>query len=338
VEGSPEATLSVAPVSVPIGTGRAPVSLVVVNYGNHHLAGNLLRSLANHPDRALIHEVVIVDNGYPEMGDSRATLSSLEMPFPIRFRQHHGHSYSESINLGATGCEGSVLLLSNNDVEWLPGASVAPAIEQLLQHPDIGVAGPQLLFPDGRWQRSAGPFPSLGEAFASLFFLGVLSNRVEAARFRRNGKAPKVEDVDYVDGACMAVSRKCFEALGGLDPAFDFYASDTDFSWRAKCAGWRRVLVPAARLMHVRGASSSAVRKRTYARRLFNAKRQLVERTSGQLSAAGYDLLQRAAAIEYALLYGLLDAVWKTPASQRRAAAARESGLAAMDRMSSTPT
>jgi GT2 family glycosyltransferase len=275
--------------------------------------------------------VVIVDNGFPTMGDSRSLLAGREFPFPVKFAQYHGQSYSGSINLGVQQCDGDVLLLANNDVEWLPESSIAPLIEHLVRHPTDGIAGPQLVFPDGRWQRSAGEFPSLLEGLRTLLLMGVLENRVAAARYKRGEPGRPVQEVEYVDGACMAVSRACFEALQGWDPAFEFYACDADFNWRAQRAGWRRVLVPAARVVHVRGASSSGTQKRMYAHRLFAAKRKMVERMHGQLSAAGYDVLQRVAAMEYALLYSVLDAVWSTPASRRRASTSRQVGLAALE-------
>lgn len=305
-------------------------SLIVVNYGNQHLSNNLLGSLSRHPDRHLIREAIIVDNGYPDMGDARTVVDTTTVPFPVRFLQYRGQSYSACINAGASECDSPVLLLSNNDVEWLPGHSIAPVIEQLLQTPSIGIAGPQLVFPDGRWQRSAGVFPSLIEGIQTLCFFGVIHNRIATARFR-SGVFPATQDVDYVDGACVAVSRACFTAIGGWDLAFEFYACDADFNWRAKQAGWRRVLVPQGRVMHVRGASSSSVLKREYAKRLFAAKRRMVERMHGRGAAACYDVLQRLAALEYALVYRVLDGIWPTQGSKRRAKAAHETGLAAWE-------
>lgn len=308
----------------------ARCSLIVVNYGNQHLAGNLLRSLAGHPDRALIHEVVVVDNGYPSKGDSRDTLAGRTWPFPVRFAQFHGHSYSGSINLGAQGCTGDLLLLANNDIEWLPRASMVPVVRHMLDHPEVGIAGPQLLFPDGRWQRSAGSFPSILEALGRLFFFGNLSNRAQAlSDWWNNGNAPAY-DVEFVDGACMVVSRECFESLGGWDPAFDFSGCDAYFNWQAKEAGWRRTLVPGARLMHIRGASTTRVTPLAYTKRLYEAKRRMVERMRGGVSAAGYDLLQRLVALEYAFIFGLFELLWPTAASTRRANAAWASGLAAL--------
>jgi GT2 family glycosyltransferase len=308
----------------------APVSLIVVNYGNQFLAGNLLRSLAQHPDRRFIREVVIVDNGFPHNGDSRDTLGTTAWPFPVGFEQFHGQSYPGSVNLAARGCSAPILLLANNDIEWLPGCSIAPLVKLMLENPDVGIAGPQLVFPDGRWQRSAGAFPSFAEAFRALFFLNVLGNRFSAIRDRwHNGAAP-TEDVDFVDGASMAVSRRCYDELGGWDTSFAFSACDTYLNWQAKLAGWRRVLVPSARMMHVRGASSSAVRRRAYTRRLLLAKRQMVERMRGRAYALGYDALQRITAVEYAVVYGTLELLWQSPDMTRRANAAWDSGMAAI--------
>lgn len=324
-------TASARPVAARSPLENPPVSLIVVTYGNQHLVGNLLTSLTGHPDRSMIREVVVVDNGFPDMGDCRLRLSTAKCPFPIRFVQHHGRNYARSLNLGAACCEGPVLVLSNNDVEWLPGFSIAPAVDQVMRHPDVGVAGPQLVFPDGRWQRSAGPFPSLRQVVGSLFLLGVLGNRWQSIRHARGGRPGPVREVDYVDGACMVVSRACFEELRGFDTDSDFYAEDADFSWRAKLAGWRRVIVPSARVMHIRGASSSAIARTAYAKRLLVAKRRLVQKMGGEVQAAWYDRLQRLAAFEYAIIYALADALWRTPASQRRAHWAWALALAAMD-------
>jgi GT2 family glycosyltransferase len=129
----------------------------------------------------------------------------------------------------------------------------------------------------------------------------------------------------------MAVSRTCFDQLGGFDRDIDFYAVDTDFSWRAKLAGWRRVTVPAARVMHIRGASSAALARKAYAKRLFVAKRRLVQKMGGKVRAAWYDLLQRAAALEYGIIYSVADALWRTPASRRRAHSAQAVALAAIE-------
>lgn len=321
--------------SLPPAAGAAlpisPLSLVVVAYGKHYLVRNLVRSLCEHPDCALIRELVVVDNGYPMMGDCRDHFSPGPLPFALRFVQHHGQNYSSSVNLGVRETTAPVLILANSDIEWLPGHSLAPALAELERDPRIGIAGPQLVFPSGRWQRSAGPFPSLPEVLGSFLLLGSVENRFASARLeRRHGGMP--HEVDFVDGACLLVRRECFESLGGYDPSFDFAASEADFNWRAKAAHWRRVLVPAARVMHIRGASSTADEPDHYAERLFAAKRQLVERIGGRWRANWYDALQRVAAVEHAVIYSALATIWPSDEARRRARLSKARARAAFSR------
>jgi hypothetical protein len=83
-------------------------------------------------------------------------------------------------------------------------------------------------------------------------------------------------------------------------------------------------------MMHVRGASSTATSRVAYSRRLLQAKRRMMEQTHGRAYAACFDVLQRAAAVEHAIVYRLIEFLWPTTASRRRGMAAWQSGLAAI--------
>jgi len=56
-----------------------------------------------------------------------------------------------------------------------------------------------------------------------------------------NGQFNKIEDVDYVSGAALAIKREVIEKIGLLDPEFYAYAEDADLSYRARKAGYRVV-------------------------------------------------------------------------------------------------
>ena len=57
-------------------------------------------------------------------------------------------------------------------------------------------------------------------------------------------------------GHCLLVPREVFGAIGVMDAAYFMYYDDTDFIVRARRAGFRCVLNPAARLRHYeRGAT-----------------------------------------------------------------------------------
>jgi hypothetical protein len=56
----------------------------------------------------------------------------------------------------------------------------------------------------------------------------------------------------------MLVEREFFIQLGGFDPTYFMYSEDIDFSARARTAGARPLLDPAAQVVHVGGASSTS--------------------------------------------------------------------------------
>jgi GT2 family glycosyltransferase len=305
-----------------------PLSLIIVNYGTSQLVLNLLESVAQHSDVALLREVVIVDNGFPERGDTSDHVSPSAFAFPIRFVQNSSASYASGVNRGIGVSSGPLVVVANSDVEWLPTSSITP-ICAALEDPAVGVVGPQLVFPDGRWQRSCGPFPSLGQALRNVLLAENIANAVASWRHATRPTPPGIRRVDYVDGAFMIIRRTCFDTVGGFDEAFTFYAEDADFCWRAREHGWITQFVPTFSVMHLRGASSRALAPLCFSKRLFASRIAFVERHFGRTRAHWYAHTQRVALIELSLLYRAAAFVRRSSSLRDRAAAARRAAEAA---------
>lgn len=294
-----------------------PLAIVTVNYGSPQLVRRLLDSLHEHPDATLIAEVVVVDNGFPDRGDARAVIQPPDYAFPVRFVQNRGTSYASGANRGAALTTAPFVAISNNDLEWPRDGGIVPILECMNREPDIGVAGPGLRYPDGAWQRSYGSFPSPGERLRAMLFLEVMQGGW-AAWSRRRGAVGKPKSVDFVDGAFMVIRRSCFDQLGGFDEHFSFYAEDADFCWRAARAGWRRVTIPSALLVHVRGASSREIDAAQYVERLMTARQAFVAKHFGRRKAEWFMRLERVASSEMAAVYAVLGSVLRTPGWKRR--------------------
>lgn len=76
---------------------------------------------------------------------------------------------------------------------------------------------------------------------------------IEAIQFPE--EHPKVYDISSFDttwasGACLAISRKIYEALGGFDESFFMYCEDVDYSWRARANGFAVKICPRALFFH----------------------------------------------------------------------------------------
>lgn len=305
-----------------------PASLIVINFGAPKLVRALLASLRDHPDRELMREVVIVDNGYPAAGDSRDTIRPADYPYVVKFVQNPDRSYASGINRGVEASSGDPMIVSNNDVEWLKVPMLRPIIELLERDSHVGVAGPQQVFPDGGWQASHGTFPSIRQALLSLLLTQVARNAWEARRFHR-GSASPIRTVEYVDGAFMVIRRACIEALDGFDERYAFFGEDTDFCWRARQAGWRAAIVPQARLMHVRGATSTEIEPDKYAELRLTARCRFMAIHFGSKAASRYARLWRLRAWELAVIYGIIAQIRRTPRWRRRAELAAAASRAA---------
>jgi len=56
--------------------------------------------------------------------------------------------------------------------------------------------------------------------------------------------------IPFASGACMLIRREVFEDIGLFDEDYFLYFEDSEFSRRARRAGWQIELVPAARVRH----------------------------------------------------------------------------------------
>ncbi len=160
-------------------------------------------------------------------------------------------NWSRFNNKAAKRARGEFLLFLNDDVEVL-----APDwLDAMLEHarrPEIGVVGPQLLYPDGRVQH-AGMFlgGNVGR-HAFRFYPSAAPGPFGLARTQRN--------VIAVTGACMLMRRNTFETLDGFDEAHAVVNNDLDFCLRLNKAGMRVVYTPHATLIHHEMVSRSKLR------------------------------------------------------------------------------
>ena len=147
-----------------------------------------------------------------------------------------------------------LFLLLNSDTIVRPGALRA-LLDAASRHPEAGVIGPRLEWPDGTPQESCfRDFRPL-DAFVQAAGTGPVSRL-----FGRPSVALAVCDqpfaCDWVSFACALIRQAVFEHVGVLDDHFYLYFDDPDFCRRARRAGWSVLHWPAARVVHLRGRSN----------------------------------------------------------------------------------
>jgi N-acetylglucosaminyl-diphospho-decaprenol L-rhamnosyltransferase len=236
------------------------VLLVIVTYNSARVIEPLLDSvpaaLGNVPGR-----IVVVDNdstdGTRDLLRARPDCQVVESP---------NVGYAAGVNLGVRNSPPTdAILVLNPDCVLSPGsiAAMMPA----LTLPDTGLVAPRITAPDGRLQLSMRREPSILRALGlSRTGWPVFSEYVsDPAAYTRANVA------NWVLGAVMLVSRRCFDALGGLDESYFLYSEETDFCLRATDQGFVVRYVPDVTVVHIGGASGQS--ERTQAMQIVNRVR-----------------------------------------------------------------
>jgi GT2 family glycosyltransferase len=254
---------------------RTPsLSIVVITRNTRDLLKNLLASVEGDLClRPMIREIMVVDNGSTDGTD---ILVTREFPWVLLIPNRENKGFAASANMGAHRSTGEYVLFLNSDTVLIQG-EVSKLVRFMEANPEVGICGPQLLYPDGRLQRSFAYTPSiLFEVIPRSFLEFLCPNRYAAKRLSRQPSrscppspltssracpqtliSPLSHDVDSLIGAAMVVRRETLDVLKGFDERFFFFLEETDLCLRAKGLGQKVTFVPGAGVVHLQGQTVS---------------------------------------------------------------------------------
>jgi hypothetical protein len=211
---------------------------VVVTHGQDPDLDRCLEALAPQVD-----ELVVVANQPAPKVDVKLIVN--ERPL--------GFAANANKGIAATGAP--FVVVANPDTEPRPRA-----VETLRKfaeaHPRAGIVGPQLLFPDGRWQPSRRRFPTVSGTLVRRTPLRALLKPQTRQRehYLLEDRPAEPAPADWMLAAFLLLRREMLDELGGFDPGFRLYGEDIDLCYRAAKAGWKRWYVPQAVVSHAHAA------------------------------------------------------------------------------------
>ena len=188
-----------------------------------------------------VDELVLVANpgGSPSPGAARLIENERTLGF------------GANINRGVAATSAPYFVASNADIEATPG-SIGALHAFAERHPRAGIVGPQMRFPDGRWQASRRSFPTVRGTIVRRTPLRRALHPEQRQRhhYLLDERPTEPTQSDWLLGAFLFLRREMLEELGGLDEGYRLYGDDIDLAYRARQAGWERWYVPEAVVIH----------------------------------------------------------------------------------------
>lgn len=232
-------------------SGAPDLSIVIVNRNTRDFLARCLQSIEEHPP-GVATEVIVVDNG---SSDGSADLVRELYPEVRLIRNEENTGFAFPNNQGMRVAGGRYVMLLNSDTVVLSGA-LQRLVHFMDEHPDVGASGPRLSFPDGRLQPSCFSFHTPWRLFcdmsglASLFPRSrIFGNQQVGFDYHRSGPA------EALMGAAIVVRRSVLESVGLIDETFTLHANEVDWCYRMHLAGWERVFVHDAEIIHEMGGT-----------------------------------------------------------------------------------
>jgi GT2 family glycosyltransferase len=223
-----------------------PLSVIVVTHNHAAYLKRCLDSLLPEVQQ-VTGEVFVIDN---RSDDDSAAIARAYPTVQLHVNTVR-RGFSANNNCGMALAQGRYLLILNPDTEVLSGA-LKSLIDFMDHHPQVGLCGAQLLFPDGTVQPSPRRFPTLGSVIArrTPLRLFLRYSRLNQHHLMQDMDHSQIQPVDWLLGACLLIRREVLETVGPLDEGYFLYVEDIDWARRMHQAGWQIYYVPTAQIIH----------------------------------------------------------------------------------------
>jgi GT2 family glycosyltransferase len=241
-------------------TGIKPViEVIIVNYNAGDALTRCVRSVL--AQQLPVH-ITVVDNLSSD--DSVAALQDTIGPADnlTVIANDENLGFAKAVNAAVLDLQekGQYLLILNPDCEMYSG-SLAALEGALDGDPGAALAGPVVVDREGQpMQGTLRCFPQPWNSLLTFSGLWRLGRWVPAFKgIEMSEQLPaKTTEAEAVSGACMMLRLSQFIEMGCMDGAYGLHCEDLDLMYRLHQQGFHCLIVPAARVFHQQGVSSSS--------------------------------------------------------------------------------
>jgi GT2 family glycosyltransferase len=235
------------PLSLPLPENLPIVSIIIPTRDRWDLLGPCLESIKTTAWPTGNLEIIVVDNGSTDAMCLTMLEKATEQKLIRVIRNDTPFNWSRLNNLAVLEARGSLLLFLNNDTEVLDKAWLQKLAVHALQ-PGTGAVGCKLLYPDQTVQHG-GVIIGIQKAAVHAH------SHLKAYEGGYRDLAITSHEILAVTGACLAVTRANYEAVGGFNEQFQTVFNDIIFCLDLHTLGKRNVYVADPLLFHYESKS-----------------------------------------------------------------------------------
>ncbi|MEN8098343.1 MAG: glycosyltransferase family 2 protein [Chloroflexota bacterium] len=231
------------------------LTIIIVNWNVRDLLRRCLQSL-HEANTSLETQIIVVDSA---SSDGSVEMVSDEFPQVSLLVQKENIGFTRGNNLGIADANSEYILLLNPDTV-VDSNALEEMVAYMQEHPEVGVLGPLLVYPDGSIQSSRRRFPTLATLFfESTWLQPIAPRKVLDNYYVKDIPDDEVAKVGWIMGACMLVRQKAIDEAGPLDEGYFMYSEEMEWQRRIQDKGWQVVYYPQVRVVHFEGKSSEQV-------------------------------------------------------------------------------
>lgn len=247
------------------------VSIIILTWNALKMTTKQLQDVSKLDTTGLISETIVVDNG--SIDGTIEKLSKYKLPnMNYKFiKTGKNLGYAGGINYGikdAMKRGADYVILMNNDL-ILQKDLLTRLVDLAKKNETIGLISPKMYFargfefhkkiltPEGVKNRY-----TENEKGKIIWYAGGILDKENVYSLHRGvdevdiNQYEETEDTDFINGACVLITKDVLDKVGLLDETFFLYWEDADYSMKVKRAGFRVVYTPETKIWHMVSVSA----------------------------------------------------------------------------------
>ena len=221
------------------------VSVIIPSKDNPALLEKCLFSFRERTEYKF-YEWIVVDNG--SSPENKLKIEALQEEYDFKYiYEPMDFNFSAMCNIGVKNATGEYLLLLNDDIEIIQKDWLGIMLGQAAQ-PHVGAVGAKL------WYAGSDTIQHTGITNMGVGPSHKLTTLIDD-RCYYYGRNRLTYDVIGVTAACLLVSKKKYQEVGGMDESIKVAYNDVDLCFRLNDAGYYNVLRNDAVLYHYESIS-----------------------------------------------------------------------------------